>query len=316
MAVPLKNINKYLDICLKCGKCSNFCPSDINIVEVILAAKAEYFQKSLEGKILSIIQSKLIFNTLLNIIKFLFGKQKKFPKKYTQKAIYFGGCIEKFNPKTSEYIKQLLNNMNIEVVDKSFDCCGLPFLTSGNLKRFSQQAKENIKKIVDTEFDYFVTDCASCQWAWKEYINYIDNAELKSKLENIKFISIYELIFQKGLEFESKEFFTTTYHNPCHEDCENVENIIKNIHNTEYKELENKTDCCGFSGLIKPTTWKISKKITKKKKKNILQTNSDFIITSCVGCLINLSIILGFNKKVIRLIDFLRKNCVIKKKNI
>ena len=26
-----KNINKYLDLCLKCGKCSDFCPSGIDV---------------------------------------------------------------------------------------------------------------------------------------------------------------------------------------------------------------------------------------------------------------------------------------------
>ena len=67
-----KNINKYLDLCLKCGKCSGFCPSEIDIVEVILSAKAEYFKTSLEGKILSILQSKWIFNTFINCAEIFF----------------------------------------------------------------------------------------------------------------------------------------------------------------------------------------------------------------------------------------------------
>ena len=38
-----KKLNRYLDLCLKCGACSKFCPSDIDVVEIIASAKAEYF---------------------------------------------------------------------------------------------------------------------------------------------------------------------------------------------------------------------------------------------------------------------------------
>jgi glycolate oxidase iron-sulfur subunit len=37
-----KTINKYLDMCLKCGKCKDFCPSDIDVCEIFSVAKSEY----------------------------------------------------------------------------------------------------------------------------------------------------------------------------------------------------------------------------------------------------------------------------------
>lgn len=294
-----KTINKYLDLCLKCGKCSDFCPSDIDIVEVILSAKAEYFKTSFEGKILSILQSKTVFNTALNITRFIFncGRKKINPPSFTpaKKAVYFGGCIETVFPNTSDYIKTLLNKMNIEVIDINFNCCGLPFLTSGNIERFNEQMEENLKKIKDLDFDYFITDCSSCEWAWKQY-----------GLDESKFKSIYDLINENNLEFESKKHCTITYHEPCHG---GAEDIINRIHNIDYKELEGKNDCCGFAGLIKPSTWKITKKIIFKKKQNIQKTNADFILTSCVGCLITLGLITGFKYKIRRLISFLEKHC-------
>ena len=39
-----KKLNRYLDLCLKCGACTKFCPSGINIVDIIASAKAKYFQ--------------------------------------------------------------------------------------------------------------------------------------------------------------------------------------------------------------------------------------------------------------------------------
>lgn len=303
-----KNINKYLDTCLKCGKCSDFCPSDIDIVEVILSAKAEYFKHSLRGKVLSFLQSKMVFNTALKLIRGVFGRQKKFKKTFTKKAIYFGGCVEAVFPKTSEYIKELLNLMEIEVVDKKFDCCGLPFLTSGNIERFIEQGNENAEKIKGIDFDYFVTDCASCMWAWQEYAKYIDDEELKEKLQNIKFVSIYDLIEEYGLMFETVKSRVITYHTPCHGSAEGV---ISRIRNVEYRELEGKNDCCGFGAISE--SGGMLKGLISRKRDNIFKTGADYVLTNCAGCLIALNYSLRFKKKVIRVIDFLRKYCEVSK---
>lgn len=301
-----KHINKYLDMCLKCGKCSDFCPSDIDIVEVILAAKAEYFKHSFEGKIISFLQSKPIFDTALSLARVLFGRQKKFNKVFPKKAVYFGGCVETIQPQVSNYVKSLLNQMEIQPLDITFNCCGLPFLSSGNSDRFFEQMNENLNKIRDIDFDYFVTDCASCQWTWQEYIKYADD-DMKSKLEKVQFKTIYDLIEETGLKFESKEHCTVTYHQPCHGGVS--EKVISCISNVDYLELERKDDCCGFSGVLKPS--KSSAAVMLNKKNNILKTGAEYVLTNCIGCVISLNYILRFKKKVYRLIDFLREKCIV-----
>lgn len=314
-----KNINKYLDLCLKCNKCSGFCPSDINIVDVILAAKAEYFKNSFEGKILSFLQSKLVFNNLMNCTKLFFKlinpqtwfEKKQSTKSCTKKAIYFGGCANKLEPDVEINAKKILNKMGIEVIEKNFDCCGLPFLTSGNFERFSAQARTNVKKILSDDFDYFITDCASCQWAWKEYAKYIDDAKLKEKLEKIEFKNIYELISESNLEFEYKKPYKVTFHKPCHEEnIEYLEKILSKCKNIEYTQMDGMEDCCGFSGLTKPKNFSTVSKICKSKSENIKKTKSDYVLTSCFGCVLSLNLITLFTPKTkpTRLIKFLGKS--------
>ena len=41
-----KTVKRYLDLCLKCGKCSKFCPSGIDVVDVIASAEFEYFKSN------------------------------------------------------------------------------------------------------------------------------------------------------------------------------------------------------------------------------------------------------------------------------
>ena len=304
-----KNINKYLDLCLKCGKCSNFCPSNIDIVEVILSAKAEYFKSSFEGKILSFLHSKMVFNTALNIANFFFGSKKKYNKKCKTKAIYYGGCSSKVFSKTSDYIKSTLNNMEIEVLDTDLNCCGLPFLTSGNADRFIEQLNENVNKIKDLEFDFFITDCASCQSTWASYAKYIKDPILREKLENIKFKTIYDLIAENDIQFKSNKETTITYHQPCHSKNDVAEKIISKIKNIKYIELKKKDDCCGFSGLIKPTTWRTTKNISTKKHTNIINTKAKYVLTTCFACFLTLNILSKFKYRTKTLISFLSENC-------
>ena len=56
-----KNIEKYLDMCLKCGKCTNFCPSAIDVCKIFENAKYEYTKNTNLGKFIFFLESKYIF---------------------------------------------------------------------------------------------------------------------------------------------------------------------------------------------------------------------------------------------------------------
>ena len=303
-----KNINKYLDLCLKCNKCSEFCPSDIDVVDILLCAKHEYFKNSLSGKIYNLLESELFFGNILRALKFigkLFNPKYK-SKKFDKKVVYFGGCISAIRPNVKNYVTKLLNELETEVIDVDYDCCGMPFLTTGNLERFKKQIKNNILKIPN-DVEYLVTDCASCEWAWNQYVKYIDDENLKDRLSKFKIISLYELI--KDVNFVSRKHHKLTYHKPCHEKSD-VESIIKSIENVDYVELEENDTCCGFAGLEHPQTLKTLYPVVKSKFDNLKKTKADIVITTCVGCLTLISL-LAFKTR--RLISFLMDNCEIKK---
>lgn len=306
-------VNEYLDTCLKCDKCKEFCPTNIDVVRILMSAKHEYYKKSLKGKINKFLTSKYIFNTILKVaheITYLFHPRKKSKRIVNPKAkvVYFGGCIENFKPDVRNYVVDLLNFMNIEVINIPLGCCGIPFLTFGNLDRFVEQAKSNIKKLKKIDFDYIVTDCASCQHTLKEYKNYIEEEE--EFLSNLQFKSIYELINENNIKFEPKKRKkTVTLHKPCHEKAfEDILKIIKNIE-LEYKELDGYDECCGFASFEHPTSLKTTSKIIDKKGENIQKLNPDYVLTSCLGCCVSMSIATKFKIKARRLISFLKDEC-------
>lgn len=315
-----KNINKYLDLCLKCNKCRDFCPSAIEVCDIFACAKGEYFKKSFTSKIISFLQSKFVFNSFINLFRtvrkagmlrhFVSRNDRTFihsasDKKF--KLLYFKGCVNDVFPKVENTLKKVLSNFDVEIIEKDFDCCGLPFLSSGNIDRFIDAAVHN-SELLNDEYDYLLTDCASCAFTLGEYSKYIDNVKLPKQ------INIGEFIANQNKKFIFDKPVKVTFHKPCHlEDDSFIKVLFEKCENVEYIEMNDYTDCCGFAGEFALKNNKISREISKKKIQNALDTNADYIITTCPACVMGLTQGLIANNillktpKVLNIIEFLAK---------
>lgn len=295
-----KNIDKYLDLCLKCGKCTNFCPSAIDVCKIFETAKYEYAKNTLLGKLIFFLESKYVFGNFINGFKMI---TKPFRPKYISKSnakvkvLYFKGCVNNLCPRTDKYIQKIFKNSEIEIIERDFDCCGQPFLSSGNLKRFEEVKQHNLK-MIDCDFDYILTDCASCESTLKQYMD-------------VNFISLGELLKEQDIKFKFSKPVKVTFHKPCHlENDDFLEPLLKNCENVEYVKMENYDDCCGFAGEFAVKNSKISRAISEKKAENILKTKTDYVITTCPACILGLYQGLLSKKnspKPVSLTDFLSK---------
>ena len=349
-----KNVNKYLDMCLKCNACKNYCPSGIDAREIFLTAKCQYFgeniQKNTQLKFVKFFQSKFVFTSTLKAVKiatsiYRFLKIDKFiggvgtppytvltkmgvlgkkiilanefvstnvvgqecptyfqdnlcsrlgilAQQQKAKIVYFKGCVNEFiNPSVKNATESVLKQMNVDILPTQFECCGVPFLSGGNAEQFKAQAIFNLNQIPD-EFDYFLTDCASCQNAFEEYKKVIEDEILLQKLDRIleKSININKFLVENIESIEFKENTTFTFHKPCHLDnAEFLQTFLKKAKNVEYIEMNEFDKCCGFSGEFAIKNPALSAKISKKKAKNALATNADYILTSCPACKLGLT---------------------------
>ena len=295
-----KNIDKYLDLCLKCGKCTNFCPSAIDVCKIFETAKYEYVKNTILGKLIFLLESKYVFGSFINGFKII---TKPFRPRYTPKpnaklkVLYFKGCVNNLCPRTDKYIQKIFKNSGVEIIERDFDCCGQPFLSSGNLKRFEEVKQHNIK-MLDCDFDCILTDCASCESTLKKYMD-------------VKFISLGKLIEKQKIKFKFSKPLKVTFHKPCHlENDDFLEPLLKNCENVEYVKMGNYDDCCGFAGEFAIKNNKISREISNKKAENILKTEADYVITTCPACILGLYQGLSGKKnppKPVSLTDFLSK---------
>lgn len=332
-----RNINKYLDLCLKCDKCSNFCPSSIDVCKILETAKYNYEKNTLWGKFIFFLESKYVFGNLLKLFKTLInphplreGKQLFASEASNRdvgagenklKLLYFKGCVNNIFPQTDKFLHKLFDNSDVEIIEKDFDCCGLPFLSSGNLERFEEVKKHNLE-LMNCDFDYILTDCASCESTLKGYFQSTKNdvgqesptydLSLRANEKSVaipSFISLGELIANQNIKFKFEKPIKVTFHKPCH--LENDDfwlKVIENCENVEYVKMKDYDECCGFSGEFAIKNHKISMQISKQKAQNAINTGADYVITTCPACVLGLKQgMLGIKKspKVLSLSDFL-----------
>lgn len=312
-----KNIEKYLDLCLKCGKCKDFCPSNIDVCEIFNIAKYECAKNTFHGKLLKFLESKLVFGNVIHFFrKFPFTHRYKIISQTSNpklKVIYFKGCVNEVYPKVENALKKIFSNLDIEIIEKDFDCCGLPFLSSGNMERYEQAAKHNIE-LLNGGYDYVLTDCASCAYTLSNYKKYFKNINLPP------IINAGELLAKEDMKFVFEKPVKITFHKPCHlENDDFIKLIFQKCENIEYIEMEGYDDCCGFAGEFAIKNPKISKEISKKKITNALKTEADYIITTCPACVMGLAQGLIANKiftkkspKILNLMEFLANAKIIK----
>lgn len=305
-----KNINKYLDLCLKCGKCNEYCPAGIDALEIINCAKHEYMKNTLIDKFIKFFQSRLLFSNVIKAGKLIFRHFERSEessdnaKENCLSVMYFKGCVNQIFPNTDKYINKIFKNSDLKIISPDFDCCGLPFLSEGNSERFEQCAKTNIEKL-NTNYDYIVTDCASCESTLLSYYKYFD-----CKIFSEKLLNWGDIISLKGLKFRFKSPVKVTFHKPCHlKNDAFFEKIISNCLNVEYVKMNDYDECCGFAGSFALKNRQLSKEISKNKALNIQDTNADYVITSCPACILGLKqglkLIKNKKTKVVSLLEFL-----------
>ena len=205
-------VSSYLDLCLNCNACTDFCPSGIEAEEILTTAKCEAFKKGFVSPVKRLII--LFFNSkiFLHLIKWLlilyrmtgmiaiteslakrsdkFGKKIKLLNKWIKvdinynklgrktlnelNIVYFPGCINTYiNPSVKNAVRTVFDVNGISYKIPDFDCCGIPARSAGDLESFLKLARKNLDKIPDN-IDYLVTDCASCGSVWYMYAEVLE----------------------------------------------------------------------------------------------------------------------------------------------
>ncbi len=317
-----KNLKKYLELCTGCNACKDFCPSRIDVRDIFIAAKAEYYKTNKLSFKEKVLNSYFLFKLVLIVSRFFlplyrFFRVNKLIKYFEnsikkmgtaakwlillnsaagngykpkirsgsslKKVLYFDGCFNKYiNNETLNSVKKILAQCNVELVTKNFECCGVSYLNDGNIDEFKKIIEKNLSKL-DDDFDCIITDCASCYDVLKKYKDYSSDPKAVSLSDNIKMA--WDLM--KNLEFEALKSYKISVHKPCHDSYEFID-LVKKIKSCEYIEVKDYDKCCGFAGKFALINQNISGKISEQKAQNYIDSDVDIILTTCPACLLGL----------------------------
>jgi glycolate oxidase iron-sulfur subunit len=361
--LPLRasKVAESMSACLLCGRCVKICPNDVKIDELVIDEKIKLNEsagrafsidkialKALKNKRKVLLKSALKIANI-PVIEKLAGRYAPQPegKSFIQNkdlifnadiagknaggkniftAGYFSGCV--FNniyPQISSDTVASLTKNGIEVfVPKMQGCCGLPFISSGDVKSFRELALNNARAFKDKNLDYIVTSCASCSYSInKLYPLYFDAndegyAEVRQFSEKLLNIwSFFKELEKKGVKIKTgklKKEIEAVFHIPCHlsntegfKPSSASENLIgeagfiaDKITGLKLKPLKYNY-CCGNGGMFNITHYDLSREITKRKFEEIKEASPQEILTSCSGCIFSLKDQKGILKKNERL---------------
>lgn len=286
-----KNFIKNLDICLNCNACKNFCPSSIDAVKIFTKLKSENnFKFKLFG-------FSFYYFLYLNLQRFLkkeiYIKRKKriIKKSNEEKVVYFQGCINKYiNPSDKNATLNIIEQIGYEVVSISNSCCGLPYLSDGNLTKFNRNAKKIVKSITK-EAKYIVCSCDSC-------------FETLSKIDEIshKLIRIDDFLKINYVDIPSYE--NTVYHRPLNR--KDTSFVPESMH-----VINTKGSCSLMENFFILKYRQIVKKIIDTVFYKKEEIDNKYVITTCQLAKIGLekgAKIIGSNAKILTYSEYIASN--------
>lgn len=247
-------------------------------------------------------------------------------QKYT--VGYFLGCAtDMFNPDVAKAtVNVLVNNGCRVIIPHDTKCCGQPHIANGKMDTARKLMAHNIKIFNSYNFDYIVTDCASCSAALSRKNMEFLFKGLKIEDEALSFservmdltkflVDVIDVKLPPKINSDDK--IRVTYHDPCHlANAQGIKDqpreLLKRIPNVEYVEMADANTCCGGSGTYSLTHYDMSMKILDKKMDHAMETGAAYIATCCPSCSMQLRFGINrhkWNARVVHPVELLSPYC-------
>jgi glycolate oxidase iron-sulfur subunit len=329
---PSALLNRHIFSCMLCEACGGTCPLGVDIPEAIyhgrtLLYKTDRARRNVRSLTrLSTRWPELSFNILKSgrnvLLPLLFRRGLipflpefretpltrtyhvySAPKKRGRVAVFSGCSVNYLFPHLGEALINVLKEIGYEIIfPKGLGCCGHPLRALGLEEDAVALARKNLGVLRNLKVEAILSLCPTCTLTLRrDYQKIIGDG-----LENAVDISTFLL---DKLETTSPIQKTSVYHDPCHlqyglgikkEPREIIRKAGIEILGSE------ESGCCGLGGLFCFSFRNISDGILKERTAQYMDLNADTIITSCPGCMLQLSRTIT-DRPVIHLIELLEE---------
>ncbi len=293
--------------CLTCGLCYDRCPAAVNFPEFIRDVRSFFKINELDVREAHGGFFQSVMRTMT--CKELSGDHwdwldDKISTDKKSKILFFGGCAPYFDIFFRKFLGtnscnilsdslRILNFFDIQPqILKDERCCGHDLLWSGDRENFIKLANLNAESMNSLDIEEVITACPECYRTLSH-----DYKEFGIDL-NFKVTHIYEFIdreINKGAVSFKKLNKKITYQDSCRlsrfEGKADLPRKLISYLNTngfcETADSGNAAICCGNSAWTGCDSY--SKALQMKRLKQINETGSDLLVTSCPKCQIHLT---------------------------
>lgn len=312
---PSPLLNDHIFSCILCGACSGSCPLGIDIPEAIyygrsLLKKSDSERRRLRSLArfsarwpdLSFKLTRMVRRILLpalvrnGVIPFspelpdaaLGSSEQVFSvqKKRGRVALFPGCSITYLFPHLGESLIRVFNALRYEVVlPRGLVCCGTPLRTLGLEEDAAALAQKNLRSFSKLNVEAVVSLCPTCTLSLHtEYPKMVGEG-----IEKAIDVSVF---LADKLDATSLIGKSAVFHDPCHLIYGlGVKKEPREIIGKAGIELREAREqgCCGFGGVFCFSYKNIANSLLALRTKNFFETNADMVITSCPGCMLQLS---------------------------
>lgn len=232
-------------------------------------------------------------------------KQKN-PKRPIKVYIFITCLVDTFFPEVGESMVKVLKELGVEVdfVEEQ-TCCGQPAY-NGGYQDDARAVAERFLSIFDKALNndpnkdtYIVCPSGSCTAMVKVFYEDIFKNS-PGLLNKVRFISENTFEFSeflvkvlKTVDVGAEYKGVITYHDSCHllrelKIKDGPRELIKSVKGVEFKEMELHDACCGFGGTFSIKFPNVSVSMLDEKIECILNSGADTLVSSDMGCLMNI----------------------------
>jgi hypothetical protein len=174
-------------------------------------------------------------------------------------------------------------------------CCAAPLYYIGFQEEFANKAIATHQILQGKGVKKVITIVPSCTFALKNlFPTFVKGWEVEVR----HFLEVVCEGIKKGVKFRLPNKVKVTYHDPCFMSrslglIEEPRHILRSVEGVEFVEVEYAkgewSTCCGGGGGFEVIFPEVSHILAMNRAKELLETGASVIVTSCPGCLIQLS---------------------------
>ena len=272
--------------CTTCKDCERRCPSNIQVVEIVEAARADLAEAGRSHPAHKRIAKniKKTKNPYGEVGKVDLGADIK------QAEIgYFVGCTARYRmPEVAKHTISILRKLGVDFTLVDEVCCGSTLKRTGQDERLGEQLmKANVEAVKRLGIKKLLFTCAGCLKMFRE--EYPKHMKVDFETEHL-----VEFLAKKDLRLRPLKR-KVTYHDPCHigrhmKIYDAPRKLIKMIPEATFVEMKENKDlarCCGGGGGVRSADPAAAQRIASRRVKSASEV-ADLLVTSCPFCVTNL----------------------------